>query len=104
VDFTVIFSEPVTGVDTTDFALEATGVSDTALSSVSGSGSVYTVTAMTGGGTGTIRLDVVDDDSIVDPTLNPLGGVGAGNGSYTGDEAYDVRFYQTYLTVVCNPE
>src|SRR5204863_2635445 len=50
VSFTVTFSENVTGVDTTDFALTTTGVSGASVSSVSGSGASYTVTASTGSG------------------------------------------------------
>ncbi len=87
VDFTVTFSESVTGVDVTDFTL-TTNVSDAAVSGVSGTGSIYTVTVSTGTTDGTIRLDAVDDNSIVDAVLNPLGGVGIGDGDFTGGEIY----------------
>jgi hypothetical protein len=100
VDFTVTFFEAVTGVDLSDFSLTITGVSGAAVSGVSGSGSVYTVTVNTGSGIGTIRLDVVDNDTIVDLALNPLGGVGYGNGNYTGGETYAVRFYQFCLPLM----
>jgi hypothetical protein len=91
VDFTVTFSEPVSGVDTTDFALTTAGVTDASITDVSGSGTTYTVTVDTGSGNGTIRLDVMDDDTIQDMAGNPLGGVGAGNGNYTGGESYTVE-------------
>ena len=52
------------------------------ITAVSGSGATYTVTANTGVGSGTIRLDVVDDDSIIDAGSNPLGG--ACNGTDQG--------------------
>ena len=100
VTFTVTFSEFVTGVAAGDFSLTTTGVSGAAVSGVSGSSSVYTVTVNTGSGTGTIRLDVVDNDTIVDLALNPLGGAEAGNGSYTSGETYDVRFFRIYLPLV----
>lgn len=100
VDFTVTFFEAVTGVDLSDFSLTITGVSGAAVSGVSGSGSVYTVTVNTGSGIGTIRLDVVDNDTIVDLALNPLGGVGYGNGNYTSGETYAVRFYQFCLPLM----
>jgi hypothetical protein len=100
VDFTVTFSEFVEGVDKTDFFLETTGVSGAAIASVNGSGSIFTVTVETGTGTGTIRLGLIDDDSIVDSALTPLGGKGAGNGSYTSNEVYDVHFYQILLPVI----
>ncbi len=89
VDFTVTFSESVLGVDSGDFALATTGVSGASISSVTGSGTSYTVTVNTGTGSGTIGLNLVDDDSIVDSNANPLGGTGTttasgGNGSVTG--------------------
>ncbi|WP_345319406.1 FG-GAP repeat protein [Candidatus Villigracilis proximus] len=72
VDFTVTFSESVIGVDPGDFTLTTTGVSSAAVSGISGSGSVYTVTVNTGVGSGTLRLDVLDNDGITDLSLNPL--------------------------------
>ncbi|CAG0935945.1 hypothetical protein TFLX_04799 [Thermoflexales bacterium] len=100
VDFTVTFSEPVTGVNVTDFTLTTSGISGAFVSGVNGSGSVYTVTASTGSGIGTLRLDVVDDDSIVDMAGNPLGGTGTGNSNFIGGEMYDVRFHLIYLPLV----
>ncbi|MCE9646365.1 MAG: hypothetical protein K8S20_10235 [Chloroflexi bacterium] len=85
VQFTVSFSEVVTGVDAADFVLAAGGgVTGAAITGVSGTGSAYIVSVDTGTGDGTLRLDVVDDDSIKDSTLNPLGGAGAGNGAFSG--------------------
>ncbi|MBI5962998.1 MAG: SBBP repeat-containing protein [Chloroflexi bacterium] len=92
VDFTVTFSEPVTGVVTGDFSLTTTaGISGATVSGVSGSGSVYTVTVNTGSGDGTIRLDVVDDNSIVDAASNQLGGVALGDGNFASGEVYTVN-------------
>ncbi|MCQ3939392.1 MAG: hypothetical protein DPW18_20465, partial [Chloroflexi bacterium] len=90
VNFIVTFSESVTGVDTGDFSLATTGVSGATISEVSGSGNTYYVTVNTGSGDGTIRLDVTDDDSIKDVSLNPLGGTGTGNGDFTGGETYTI--------------
>jgi len=101
VRFRVTFSEAVTGVDKSDFALAVAGMTGASITGVGGGATVYTVTVNTGSGVGTIRLDVVDNDTIVDLALNPLGGAGAGNGNYTGGEAYDVRIYRTYLPLVC---
>ena len=89
VSWTVTFSESVTGVDSGDFALVNGGLTGPSISGVSGSGASYTVTADTGSGTGTLGLNVVDNDSIVDSFANPLGGAGAGNGDATG-EVYTV--------------
>src|SRR4051794_18430124 len=85
VGWRVSFSEPVTGVDATDFTLIAGGaVSGAAITSVTGSSATYTVTANAGSGDGTIGLNLVDDDSILDAEVRPLGGAGAGNGNVTG--------------------
>lgn len=91
IDFLVKFSEPVTGVDAADFALTIGGnISGAAVSTVSGVGSDYVVHIDTGTGDGTLRLDVVDDDSIKDYPQNPLGGAGVGNGNFTSGEVYTV--------------
>jgi len=84
VDFTVTFSESVTGVDISDFELTKTGVSGESITGMSGLGATYTVSVSTGSGDGTIRLDVLDNDSILDAASNPL------NGGFTGGETYDV--------------
>jgi len=89
-DFTVTFSEAVTGVNRGDFALTVTGVADASVAAVNGSGDTYTVTVKTGRGDGTIRLDLIDNDSIKDLAHNPLGGSGAGNGDYVSGEVYTV--------------
>ena len=91
VDYTVTFDQVVTGVNAADFALTTTGaVAGASVTNVSGSGSLYTVTVGTGTGDGTIRLDVVDDDSIKNAGLTPLGGAGAGNGNFTAGEVYNI--------------
>jgi hypothetical protein len=96
VDFTVTFSEPVTGVDTVapfdDFALTTSaGITDASITAISGSGTTYLVSADTGTGSGTIRLDVVDDDTILGVDANPLGGPDPGNGNFTSGQTYVVR-------------
>lgn len=90
IDFTVTFSEDVTGVDAGDFSLTATGVTGASIGGISGSGSTYTVSVNTGSGDGTIRLDATDDDTIVDAGGSPLGGPGAGNGDFVGQEVYTI--------------
>ncbi len=91
VSFLVTFSEAVTGVDSTDFALTNTGtIAGASISGVTGSGATRTVNVSTGTGSGTIRLDIVDDDSISDAASNFLGGTGAGNGSFTTGEDYTI--------------
>jgi hypothetical protein len=96
VDWTVTFSENVTGVDTADFVLTSNGLGGSpAISSVTqgANASVYTVTASTGTGSGTLGLNLNDDDSIADAAGHKLGGTGTGtaggsgtgNGSFTGE-------------------
>ena len=85
-DWTVTFSESVTGVDAADFNLVNTGLGGSpAITGVSGSGASYTVTASSGSGSGTLGLNLTDNDSIKDAANNFLGGTGSGNGSFTGD-------------------
>lgn len=91
VGFTVTFSEPVTGVDASDFALTSSGLIGISVTGVSGGGTTYTVMVGTGSGAGTLRLDVSDNDSILDTAHNRLGGPGAGNGSFTAGQEYRVR-------------
>jgi hypothetical protein len=86
VNWTVKFSEGVSGVDASDFALAGSGLGGSpAVAGVSGSGDTYTVTSSTGAGSGTLGLNLVDEDSISDGAGNSLGGNGAGNGSFTGE-------------------
>lgn len=90
VDYAVVFSAAVTGVDATDFALTTTGIAGASVTAVGGSGANYTVTVNTGTGTGTLRLDLADNDSIVASSNSlPLGGIGTGNGNFNG-QIYDV--------------
>lgn len=91
VAYTVTFTKSVTGVTADDFVLSPGGLlTGATVSDVSGSGSVYTVTASTGTGDGSLRLDVVDDDTIQDSGGTPLGGAGAGNGNYAAGPSYSV--------------
>jgi beta-lactamase superfamily II metal-dependent hydrolase len=99
VGFTVTFSEPVTGVGTADFALAVSGLSGASITGVTGSGAVYTVTASTGTGNGTLGVNLVDDDSIIDGPGNPLGGPGAGNGNFTGQTYTVNRAASTHLVI-----
>ncbi len=105
VSFTVIFSvtlsESVAGVDAGDFSLTTTGVADAFVAGVTGSGDVYTITVNTGYGSGTLRLDVSDNDSILDVDHNPLGGAGVGNGNFTGGDMYVVNRAATLFLPSC---
>jgi hypothetical protein len=86
VDWTVTFSESVTGVDMTDFTLvRSGGLTGGSVTSVTGSGATRTVSASTGSGDGSLGLNLVDNNSIVDGASNPLGNsAGGANGNFTG--------------------
>lgn len=97
VNFLVTFSESVSGVDVGDFTVTAAGISGAVVAAVSGSGSIYTVTVNTGNGNGTIRLDLVDNNSILDAAFSPLGGAAVGDGSFNAGEVYTIE-KTTFLT------
>ncbi|MGB7325033.1 MAG: SdrD B-like domain-containing protein, partial [Rubripirellula sp.] len=80
--FDVVFSEPVTSVTSSAFAVSATGAVVPQIDSVTGDGDSYTVTVTNTGDTGTVQLSLIDDDSIEDALLNPLGGTGNNNGDF----------------------
>ncbi len=84
--FNVTFSESVTGVDTTDFAITPSGVSGALVTNVSGSGSAYAVTISTGSGDGTLRLDFSSNGSVQDLAGNPTTSPFTGGASYTIDK------------------
>jgi hypothetical protein len=87
--FQVYFSEPVTGVDSSDFTLTTTGdITGETVSQVTGLGVSYIVTATVTGGYGDVHLNLVDDDTIQDTSNNPLGGAGLGDGDFTDGEYY----------------
>ncbi|MBI5932599.1 MAG: hypothetical protein HY867_02740 [Chloroflexi bacterium] len=93
VQFTVTFSEAVTGVNTTDFSLTLVTVTGASVTTVTGSGTTYTVTVNTGSGNGTIKLNVLDDNTIKDAAQNPQ------NGAYVSGQTYTVNKTLTYNSV-----
>jgi predicted outer membrane repeat protein len=91
VDFIVYFSKSVTGVDTNDFSVATTGsISGASPTLVDGGPTIYTVTVDTGSGEGTLRLDVIDDNTIQDLTSSPLGGPDLNDGDFTTGEFYTI--------------
>ena len=83
VDYTVTFSQAVTGVDPADFTLTTTGTAAGSVTGISGSGTTWTLTASGLSGDGDLRLDLKNS------------GTGIQNGSglaitggYTTGEAY----------------
>lgn len=83
--FSVTFNTPVSSVTASSFqAVTDPGVLFDSIG-ISGSGTQYTVTVFGVSGDGTLRLDLADDDTIVDQLQVPLGGAGTGNGDLSGD-------------------
>jgi hypothetical protein len=89
--FEVTFSEPVSGVDTTDFRGTVPGKAELPVLSVTdfGGGIAYAVTVDSSGAAGTPQLKVVDDDTIVDSGSVPLGGPGIGANQGNGDFSFN---------------
>jgi len=85
VDFVVTFSEPVIGVDETDFVATKTGIADAIVTRINGEGETYTVT-VSSGSSGVINLEVVDDDTIIGISQISLGGVGMNDLSFSAAE------------------
>ena len=89
VQYSIVFSEDVTGVDLSDFAIEVvTGSITAVMSAPTGSGDTYMMTVATAGPTneGEFRLNISDDDSIVGTTSGrPL--LGTGTGTVQGELA-----------------
>ncbi|MCA9255266.1 MAG: hypothetical protein KDA33_06490 [Phycisphaerales bacterium] len=100
VTFLVAFDEAVTGVDTTDFAIDASGLTGATVTGVTDQGGGnFVVSVNTGSGDGTLSIDLIDNDSIKDAALNPLGGAGSGNGAVTNGETYTVDLVRPAVTV-----
>lgn len=111
VQWTVTFSEAVTGVGTGDLSLAGSGASGATIVGVSAdTGATRTVTVSTGA-SGSLSLHLDDDDSIVDAYGSPLGGTGtgtagsggAGNGSLAG-QAYTVDKVGPAITITTPPD
>jgi hypothetical protein len=92
VSYEVDFDSDVTGVDPSDFFVTTSGsaLMTGALVVTPSSASNYTVTLNDLVGSGSVRLDLIDDDSILDSNFFALGGPGPYDGSFQGD-IYQLR-------------
>ena len=92
VDYTVTFSEAVSGVGVPDFVVTGFGGNTGAsVLSVSGSGDSYVVTVSTGTGGGRLRLDIPYTAIIWDAANNWF------EGYYTSGEEYTVLYFDMFL-------
>lgn len=86
VQYTVTFSESVTGVDVGDFSVASFGSASGSVSTVTGSGTTYTVTVGSVAGDGTLRLDLnATGTGITDGAGNAIAGGYTSGQSYTLD-------------------
>ncbi len=84
-DYQATFSEPVTGVDASDFTATTSGVSAGAISVSPVSSTVYNITVNTVSGNGTLRLDLNSSGTgIADLVGNAI------SGGFTGGDTYNV--------------
>ncbi len=96
--FTVTFSTAVNGVDATDFTLHTTGTVAGSITSVSGSGTSWTVAVNDVSGDGTLRLDLNNTgDPITDNFGNTL------TAAHTGDQSYAIEHTPPSATAMTVP-
>jgi hypothetical protein len=93
VTYRAVFSEPVSGVDRTDFVVSATSgsisgiLSTNAVSAVGTNGTTYDVTVSQVSGNGTLRLDLkASGTGITDQAGNAISGGYASGQTYTVDQ------------------
>ena len=86
VEYDVTFSEGVANVDVDDFFVTSTGdISGAEVTLVEGEGKNYTVTVKTGNGNGTLRLDLINNGTILDRLAGSLE-----SGDYTDGEVFEI--------------
>ena len=102
VNFRVIFSEEVKGEGLEDLEVALTGTATGVLkTAVEIDNRTFDVTIEGVSGQGTIGLNLKDDDSITDLAGNLLGGIGVGNGDFTG-QVYTTNFIPTDISITSN--
>jgi len=88
--YEIKFSEDVTGVDISDFTLVQTNVTGASIGTLTSvDAKTYQLQVNTGSGSGSIGLNLVDDDSIKNSLGLVLGSAGTSNGNLTG-QVYDI--------------
>lgn len=88
--YEIKFSQDVIGVDTGDFTLVPTGVNGASIGDLNAvDPKTYQLQVNTGAGSGSISLNLTDNDSIKNILGVALGGANSGNGNLTG-QIYDI--------------
>ncbi len=91
--YAVTFTESVTGVDASDFALTVTGATSASIGSVTGSGTIYLVTVNSIVGGGTLRLDLKPSGTGIADSAGNLVATG-----FTAGEVYTINGSAPTLT------
>lgn len=89
VDYIVTFSEPVTGVDASDFFVNTTNL-NSVVTNFQNANPFFVISVNTGAGSGTLRLDLLDNGSVTDLAGNKLADNGTGNGSFVSGELFTI--------------
>lgn len=98
--YKVVFSEAVTGVDAADFRLSKNGTVTGSISSLEAlSATEYLVNINGAGGDGQIRLDFNDDNSVVSVNGVPVGGRVIGDGNFFMGEVYQLDNTAPTITI-----
>ena len=100
VNYTVNFSETVTGVDLADFTLTTTsGTATGTVASVTGSGTMYSVTVNNITGAGGLRLDLRNSGTgVTDNAGNAVAG------GFTSGQSYTIGFGPATITFAAMPD
>jgi hypothetical protein len=93
VNYAVTFSGAASNVTTSSFSLTTTGITGASVTSVTGSGTTYTVSVNTGTGNGTLRLDV--NGTGVTPVVS--------NATYTSGQVYNIDKTASTISSVTVP-
>ncbi|ABQ25365.1 Ig-like domain-containing protein [Geotalea uraniireducens] len=86
VDYTVIFSEAVTGLTASNFTVPVTGISGAGVTSVTGSGTTWTATVGTGSGDGTLGFTMENSTGVTDTVGNAVANLPFDGEIYTIDK------------------
>lgn len=99
IDYTITFSESVTGVGTSDFSLTKSGTANGTISGISESGGVYTLTVSGVTGDGTLRLDLNNANTGITDTAGNI----IADGGYTSGQVYTLDHTAPVVNSVSPP-
>ncbi|MFN7623669.1 MAG: hypothetical protein ACK5RS_11025, partial [Acidobacteriota bacterium] len=85
INYTVTFSEPVTGVTAANFGITGTGSNGATVGTPTGSGTTWTIPVTVGTATGTVGISMLNSTGVADSDSHPVG-----NLPFTGGETYAI--------------